>query len=160
MCLSSSASRKTLACFEEFCFFFLSPSYVKEEFRVCKKFVILNFSLCFLFDFPHHNKSHRVSPLFALVCLHLFCCGCWKRRTQKKDGGRKNEFALLTFFSLLKECRRVFSARRKKRFESNSREQIHFPIIIIRNEREHIIGREDGRDEEEEATGELQRRFL
>ena len=28
------------------------------------------------------------------------------------------------------------------------------------NEREHIIGHEDGRDEEEEATGELQRRFL
>jgi hypothetical protein len=28
------------------------------------------------------------------------------------------------------------------------------------NEREHIIGHEDGRDEEEEATGELQRRLL
>ena len=86
--------RKTLAkCFEEFCFFFLSPSSLLKN---------LGF-VSFL------NFSFRVFDLFLLalkVCLqNLFCCAVVGRgEREEKDRGRKNFEALLTFFSLLKEC--------------------------------------------------------
>jgi hypothetical protein len=96
--------------------------------------------------------------LLALLCLHLFYRGRWKRRTQKKDGERKNERRFLRSFLFRKSVDVFFLRVERRDLSQILGNEFIFPSSS--NEREHIIGHEDGRDEEEEATGELQRRFL
>ena len=78
---------------------------MKEEFRVCKKFVILNFSLCFCLIFHTINKSKSrftsfCSRVFALVLLRLLEEENAKKRRGKKERGGAS-YVLFSFERVL-----------------------------------------------------------
>ena len=87
--------RKTLVakCFEEFCFFFLSPSSLLKNLGFVQILSFLNFSFSFCLIF-HTRISQIAFRLFLLalkVCLqNLFCCAVVGRgEREEKDFGEE-----------------------------------------------------------------------